>query len=173
MAPPKFRAYGLTGYGKKRGDKEVKLRLNFRSFEKGLAGRWGLAREDPSYARGSDLFSVPFLYAALRRRGTQFWRSIFAVFWGPVSRQPLGAPNPGCFEPRCCNFYLEALFCAHLCPFALFCALLQGGSGTEPEPETGTVRTIYPETESGTGTAGTVFQEPKPEPEPSFPLKMC
>ena len=26
-------------------------------------------------------------------------------------------------------------------------------------------------TESGTGTAGTVFQEPKPEPEPSFPVK--
>ena len=40
---------------------------------------------------------------------------------------------------------------------------IQGGSGTEPEPETGTVRTIFPETESGTGTAGTVFQEPKPD----------
>ena len=46
----------------------------------------------------------------------------------------------------------------------------QGGSGTEPEPETGTVRTVFPETENGTGTARTVFQEPKPEP--SFPLKM-
>ena len=42
--------------------------------------------------------------------------------------------------------------------------LLQGGSGTELEPETGTVGTVLPETESGTGTAGTVFQEPKPEP---------
>ena len=31
---------------------------------------------------------------------------------------------------------------------------------------------IFPETESGTGTAGTVFQEPKPEPEPSFPVKL-
>ena len=48
----------------------------------------------------------------------------------------------------------------------------QGGSGTEPEPETGTVGTVFPETESGTGTAGTVFQEPKPEPEPSFPVKL-
>ena len=28
----------------------------------------------------------------------------------------------------------------------------QGGSGTEPEPETGTVGTVFPETESGTGT---------------------
>ena len=37
----------------------------------------------------------------------------------------------------------------------------QGGPGTEPEPETGTVRTVFPETESGTGTAGTVFQKPK------------
>ena len=26
--------------------------------------------------------------------------------------------------------------------------------------------------ESGTGTAGTVIQEPKPEPEPSFPVKL-
>ena len=48
----------------------------------------------------------------------------------------------------------------------------QGGSGTEPEPETGTVGTVFPETEGGTGTAGTVFQEPKPEPEPSFPVKL-
>ena len=47
---------------------------------------------------------------------------------------------------------------------------LQGGSRTEPEPETGTVGTVFPETESGTGTAGTVFQEPKPEP--SFPFKL-
>ena len=48
--------------------------------------------------------------------------------------------------------------------------LLQGGSGTEPEPETGTVGTVFAETESGTGTAGTVFQEPKPEP--AFPVKI-
>ena len=50
--------------------------------------------------------------------------------------------------------------------------VFQGGSGTEPEPGTGTVGTVFPETESGTGTAGTVFQEPKPEPEPSFPVKL-
>ena len=48
----------------------------------------------------------------------------------------------------------------------------QGGSGTEPEPETGTVGTVFPETESGTGTAGTVFQEPKPEPEPFLLVKL-
>ena len=35
--------------------------------------------------------------------------------------------------------------------------LVQGGSGTEPEPETGTVGTVFPETESGTATAGYVF----------------
>ena len=40
----------------------------------------------------------------------------------------------------------------------------QDGPGTQPEPETGTVGTIFPETERGTGTVGTVFQEPKPEP---------
>ena len=48
----------------------------------------------------------------------------------------------------------------------------QGGPGTEPEPENGTVGTVFPGTERGTGTAGTVFQEPKPEPEPSFPVKL-
>ena len=37
---------------------------------------------------------------------------------------------------------------------------------------TGTIGTVFPETESGTGTAGTVFQEPKPELEPSFPVKL-
>ena len=41
--------------------------------------------------------------------------------------------------------------------------LFQDGTGTEPEPETGTVGTISPGTESRTGTVGTVFQEPKPE----------
>ena len=38
---------------------------------------------------------------------------------------------------------------------------MQVGSGTELEPETGTVGTVFPETERGTGTAGTIFQEPK------------
>ena len=38
----------------------------------------------------------------------------------------------------------------------------------EPEPS----EPFFPETGSGTGTAGTVFQEPKPEPEPSFPVKL-
>ena len=32
---------------------------------------------------------------------------------------------------------------------------------------TGTVGTVFPGTERGTGTAATVLQEPKPEPEPS------
>ena len=41
---------------------------------------------------------------------------------------------------------------------------LQDGPGTEPEPETGTVGTVFVGTERGTGTAGTVSQEPKPEP---------
>ena len=50
---------------------------------------------------------------------------------------------------------------------------MQYGSGTEPEQEPGTVGTVYPEAESGSGTAGTVFQEPNPEPEPSFPVKLC
>ena len=43
----------------------------------------------------------------------------------------------------------------------IFCPLptakMQGGSGTEPEPETGTAGTVFPGTERGTGTAGTVL----------------
>ena len=46
-------------------------------------------------------------------------------------------------------------------PSLMYLFLLQGGPGTEPEPETGTVGTVFPGTERGTGTAGTVFQEPK------------
>ena len=37
-------------------------------------------------------------------------------------------------------------------------------------PKTGTV---FPGTEGGTGTAGTVFQELKPEPKPSLSVKLC
>ena len=47
-----------------------------------VGGKRGLARGDPSYARDSDLFLCPFSYATLRRRGKQFWGSIFAVL-GP------------------------------------------------------------------------------------------
>ena len=66
---------------------------------------------------------------------------------------------------------------------------IQDGPGTEPEPETGTVGTVFPETEGGTETVETVFamlgrctllqppvvetdfQEPKPELEPSLSVK--
>ena len=53
---------------------------------------------------------------------------------------------------------------SNLCPPKTF----QGGPGTEPEPETGTVGTVFAGTERGTGTAGTVLQEPKPEPPEPF-----
>ena len=35
--------------------------------------------------------------------------------------------------------------------------LLQDGPGSELEPETGTARTVFPETERGTGTFRTFF----------------
>ena len=34
----------------------------------------------------------------------------------------------------------------------------QDGAGTEPEPETGTVGAVFPGTENGTGSGGTVFK---------------
>ena len=67
-------------------------------------------------------------------------------------------------------------FCPH-CP----CGFMLGhGSFREQFPpplsgwlrrRTGTVRTVFPGTQIGTGTDGTVFQEPKSEPEPCHPLK--
>ena len=51
----------------------------------------------------------------------------------------------------------------------MFGDVFQDGVGTEPEPETGIVGTVFPATERGTGTVGTVSQEPKPEP--SLPVK--
>ena len=50
--------------------------------------------------------------------------------------------------------------------------MLQDGPGTEQEPETGTVGTVFPGTEIGTGTARTVVQKPKPEPEPSLSIHL-
>ena len=74
------------------------------------------------------------------------------------------------FVPRSQKPWGRARFMGvELCTTYFF---IQGGSGTEPEPETRTIGTVFPETESGTGTAGTIFQEPKPEPEPSFPVKV-
>ena len=72
------------------------------------------------------------------------------------------------FQGQQCNSIPPGPYSLQECPESQIC---QKGSGTEPEPETGTVGTVFPETESGTGTAGTVFQEPKPEPEPSLPVE--
>ena len=53
----------------------------------------GLARGDPSYARGSDLFSAQLFLCPLRRRGTQFWDLFCAVFWALLGANPL-PPTP-------------------------------------------------------------------------------
>ena len=50
--------------------------------------------------------------------------------------------------------------------------IIQGGSGTEPELETGTVGTVFPRNRTRNWNHGTVFQEPKPEPEPSLSVKL-
>ena len=41
-----------------------------------------------------------------------------------VMARKSGVPKPGCFNPGCCNFDVEVLFCALSRPFALFCVLL-------------------------------------------------
>ena len=51
-----------------------------------------MARGDPSYARGSDLFMRPSSCAALRKTGTLFWGSSFAVFWPPLLANPPPPP---------------------------------------------------------------------------------
>ena len=62
-------------------------------FRKGVGGQRGLARGNPLKARDSGLFSVPFLLCPFRRRGTNFWRTFWALFGGFVCRQPPPA-NP-------------------------------------------------------------------------------
>ena len=64
-----------------------------RSFEMGLAGRGDWREEILPMPEIQASFLCHFSYATLGRRGTQFWRSTFAVFWPPFvanpSRQPL------------------------------------------------------------------------------------
>ena len=55
-------------------------------FRKGVGGQSGLARGDPSYARNSGLFSVPFFLCPLRRRETHFWRTFCSK---PLTIAPL------------------------------------------------------------------------------------
>ena len=57
-------------------------------FRKGVCGQRGFARANPSKARDSGLFSVPFFPCPLRRRGTHFWRASWALIGGFVCRQP-------------------------------------------------------------------------------------
>ena len=80
-----------------------------RSFEKGLAARGGW-REEILLVPDSDLFLCPFSYATLRKRGTQFWGSSFAVFW-PVSRQ-LPPASPFSKRLKLGGFYKDR--CVHL-----------------------------------------------------------
>ena len=99
------------------------------------------------------LFSTPIWDGVL-------WEvSLLSLETGPSEKTP-SPTEPSSFPKCACN---KRVLKEHI---------NQGGSGTEPEPGTGIVGTVFPETESGTGTAGTVFQEPKPEPEPSFPVKL-
>ena len=72
---------------------QITLPKKNQKFRKGVGGQRGLAQGDPSHARHSHLFAVPFSYATLRRRGTQFWGSIFAVFWALLVANPL-PPTP-------------------------------------------------------------------------------
>ena len=61
------------------------------SFEKGLAGRGGW-REEILPMPESQTFSVPFFYATLRRRGTEFRGSIPSVFGPCYSPTPFRQP---------------------------------------------------------------------------------
>ena len=62
-------------------------------FRKGVGGQRGLARGNPSHARDSGLFSVPFFLCPLRRRRTHFWRTFLALFGVLFAANPL-PPTP-------------------------------------------------------------------------------
>ena len=70
-----------------------------RSFEEGLADRRGLERGNPSKARDSGLFSVPFFLCPPRRKRIHFW-DFFWLFLvvcllPTPSRQPLFETSEG------------------------------------------------------------------------------
>ena len=46
-------------------------RAIYQKFRKGVGGQRGLARGNPSFARDSGVFSVPFFLCPFRRRGTR------------------------------------------------------------------------------------------------------
>ena len=62
-------------------------------FRKGLAGRGGWREEILPMPEIQTSFLCPFSYATLRRRGTQFWGSICAVFGDFLVANPL-PPTP-------------------------------------------------------------------------------
>ena len=62
-------------------------------FRKGVGGQKGLARRDPSCARYSDLFSVPFFLSQPQETGNTILRNNFRCVLAPFRRQPPPA-NP-------------------------------------------------------------------------------
>ena len=67
--------------------------VNIRSFEKGLADRGGWREEILHMPEIQAFFSVPFFLCPLRRRGTHFWRTFWALFGGLFVANPL-PPTP-------------------------------------------------------------------------------
>ena len=69
------------------------LKQLFQKFRKGVGEQRGLARGNPSKARDSGLFSVPFFLYPLRRMGTHLWRTFWALFGGLFVANPF-PPTP-------------------------------------------------------------------------------
>ena len=75
-------------FGLQKVSEASRTRGLLQKFRKGVGRQRGLARGNPSCARNSGVFSVPFFLCPLRRRGTHFWRTFWVFFWGFVRRQP-------------------------------------------------------------------------------------
>ena len=69
------------------------LQNKHQKFRKGVGRQRGLARGNPSYTRDSGLFSVPFFLCPLTRRGTNFWRTFWALLGGLFVANPF-PPTP-------------------------------------------------------------------------------
>ena len=93
ISSPRKRGFGGRklpgeGWGGQSKNKEI-----CQKFRKGVGGQRGLARRNPSCARDSGLFSVPFFLCPLEEGGTHFWRTFLVLSGGLFVTNPL-PPTP-------------------------------------------------------------------------------
>ena len=98
----------------------------FQKFRKGVGGQRGLARGNPSYARDSGLFSIPFFLCPLRRRGTHLWSLFFFLLGSFLGLLLVANPRAALKGTNLRGqTRFSAVFCGFLRKSAVFCENLR------------------------------------------------